>query len=108
MMNNTLSNVSCKCNSTVLTGVCYDFENSLLNGCINAYVDPVDNVTVKCRTCSKALFKDAQSDGTCACKNGYKADEMGICNEICGDGLVLEGECDDNNTVDGDGCSSLC
>jgi cysteine-rich repeat protein len=31
------------------------------------------------------------------------------CNEICGDGLnfgILE--CDDGNTIDGDGCSSHC
>jgi len=33
-----------------------------------------------------------------------------MCSEICGDGLLLsiQLQCDDGNTVDGDGCSSSC
>ena len=39
---------------------------------------------------------------------GYNCTQ-GICEEICGDGLkVGNEECDDNNTKDGDGCSSKC
>lgn len=31
------------------------------------------------------------------------------CNKICGDGiLILPEQCDDNNTINGDGCSSEC
>lgn len=31
------------------------------------------------------------------------------CSNICGDGYLVQVEgCDDNNTIDGDGCSSVC
>ena len=31
------------------------------------------------------------------------------CQEICGDGyLVGQNQCDDNNTISGDGCSASC
>ena len=30
------------------------------------------------------------------------------CSEICGDGRVFYQQCDDGNTVNGDGCSSTC
>jgi cysteine-rich repeat protein len=30
------------------------------------------------------------------------------CIEICGDGFVINAECDDGNLIDGDGCSSTC
>ena len=32
----------------------------------------------------------------------------GQCLEICGDGKVFYEQCDDNNTISGDGCSSIC
>src|SRR5690606_29522815 len=35
----------------------------------------------------------------------------GACSSRCGDGIILptdDEECDDGNTVDGDGCSSTC
>lgn len=42
------------------------------------------------------------------CSQGYNA-SLGICNTICGDGLLLDSEmCDDSNAGDGDGCSSDC
>jgi cysteine-rich repeat protein len=31
-----------------------------------------------------------------------------VCVEVCGDGVLYNLECDDGNTVDGDGCSSTC
>jgi cysteine-rich repeat protein len=32
----------------------------------------------------------------------------GVCNDICGDGLLYTLECDDGNTISGDGCSQNC
>jgi cysteine-rich repeat protein len=32
----------------------------------------------------------------------------GVCNDICGDGLLYTLPCDDGNTINGDGCSSTC
>lgn len=31
-----------------------------------------------------------------------------MCVPICGDGMIVGNECEDNNTMDGDGCSSNC
>lgn len=44
--------------------------------------------------------------GTCPVK--FECD-AGQCVALCGDGIIDSGEeCDDGNTVDGDGCSSTC
>ncbi len=45
-----------------------------------------------------------------ACKNEPDC-EGGVCQAVCGDGVILPGTseaCDDGNTNDGDGCSSSC
>ena len=40
---------------------------------------------------------------------GFTMDyDLGKCVQICGDGMVVILECDDNNTIDFDGCSSTC
>ena len=44
---------------------------------------------------------DNDCDGT--------VDEGGVCNAVCGDGVVAGGEtCDDQNQTNGDGCSAAC
>lgn len=45
---------------------------------------------------------------TCVCF-GYAWDANGVCSVLCGDGVTLAPEqCDDGNTVAGDGCSPTC
>ena len=44
----------------------------------------------------------------CGCQIGYTQDSSGNCQEICGDGVLYSLACDDGNTNDGDGCSSVC
>ncbi len=34
--------------------------------------------------------------------------QSGSCKDTCGDGKVITAECDDENLVNGDGCSSTC
>ena len=50
-------------------------------------------------------------NGNCVCIP-HTEKVNGICNEICGDGVILFSQdplaCDDGNTMDGDGCSSTC
>lgn len=59
------------------------------------------------------LFCDLQqhfvlgNDSQCHC-NEYYTTANNKCVEICGDGVVIDDECDDGNLVDGDGCSSNC
>ena len=54
-----------------------------------------------CQTCSQ----------TCTC-DGYTLPYLanGDCSAICGDGIIIfpNEECDDGNTLSGDGCSSSC
>lgn len=44
----------------------------------------------------------------CTNVNGYAITSTGDCSEVCGDGLLIEYQCDDGNNLDGDGCSSNC
>jgi cysteine-rich repeat protein len=40
---------------------------------------------------------------------GYYYDATtGRCADICGDGIMISDLCDDGNTLNGDGCSSVC
>ena len=38
----------------------------------------------------------------------YLATSNNTCDDICGDGIKIYTECDDGNTINGDGCSSAC
>lgn len=52
---------------------------------------------------------EGAGDGCAACavEAGWDCGS-GTCAPICGDGLVVLGECDDMGTTPGDGCSSTC
>ncbi len=41
----------------------------------------------------------------CVCKKDYELKD-GKCVDYCGDGIIIDQECDDNNTANSDGCSS--
>ena len=43
----------------------------------------------------------------CVCISGYELKDSN-CIDKCGDGIIIQHECDDNNTANGDGCSSEC
>jgi cysteine-rich repeat protein len=46
---------------------------------------------------------------SCSCSSGFE-DIDGVCQPICGDGQIVDGEqgCDDGNNDNGDGCSASC
>jgi cysteine-rich repeat protein len=74
-------------------------------GCETATILP--NGTAACALCD--ITKNLILVGTsCQCKNGFQFDSSNVCQDICGDGLVFESQCDDGNTYSGDGCSSSC
>lgn len=53
-----------------------------------------------CKICS--------SENSCqTCKRGFEFKD-GKCQEICGDKVHIEDECDDGNTGENDGCSEEC
>jgi proprotein convertase subtilisin/kexin type 5 len=55
-----------------------------------------------CITCNAA--------NTCSqCATGFSWNAtVATCTEICGDGIRFAQQCDDGNTISGDGCSSTC
>eukprot|EP01017_Pseudomicrothorax_dubius_P037467 TRINITY_DN5493_c0_g1_i2.p1 TRINITY_DN5493_c0_g1~~TRINITY_DN5493_c0_g1_i2.p1 ORF type:complete len:734 (-),score=112.08 TRINITY_DN5493_c0_g1_i2:30-2231(-) len=83
-----------------------------------------DRVSVSCKKCDASCRTCEERGSKCtSCRNGaylyggvcvecngsglYFVE--GICSARCGDGIVAGNEtCDDNNTLSGDGCSSLC
>ena len=91
-------------------------ETCNLKGCI------ICNTTTTCQICDTANNYGLVSDGTCkqclfTCLcDGYtlpkylnQTDGQEYCSTVCGDGLKRNQEqCDDGNTVNGDGCSSTC
>ena len=65
--------------------------------------------------CDEYNYKEPEEGTTCAkkdlnkCSRGYiKIELTGECVEICGDGVLLERQCDDGNIKNGDGCSDQC
>ena len=74
-------------------------------GCIST--EKVGGVVI-CTYCNQMLgFQLNPALHTCECQSGY-AFQNNQCQDICGDGRVLDSECDDGNLQDGDGCSSQC
>jgi cysteine-rich repeat protein len=63
-----------------------------------------------CTSCTVSTSASGDFIGCLACSNGYSVDAgSNTCMPICGDGNLAPLEaCEDNNNVDGDGCSSVC
>ena len=92
----------CECVQTgwvVVDGQCLSME-----GCISATVSPLGGGI--CLACNNSMSMSL-SNGVCVCSDGFYM-TGGTCIETCGDGRLFTLECDDNNTNDGDGCSSQC
>lgn len=77
-----------------------------IHGCVST---SLQSSVVICNFCSVSehYVLDPVSH-TCNCAPGYYKNDSDQCPQVCGDGLVLELQCDDGNTIDGDGCSSKC
>ncbi len=76
---------------------------------------PDDGAPCTKTTCGDGIVEGAEmcepslSDGcTPTCQFAPKCTGSGECTSACGDGLVLGEQCDDGNTLDGDGCSATC
>jgi cysteine-rich repeat protein len=91
------------------------YENTTCYPCINnctscTYVS--SNSTVICLQCNTSLNQVVNLNQTgCQCLTGYGLVNSSciVVNPICGNGILESGEsCDDDNTANGDGCSSIC
>lgn len=119
------------CNSTsnfiLEQGVCHCKPYYALSGsgCLSCGwlmvgCDNCSNSTT-CITCSGGEHFISK-DSSCDCSKGYALDGLSCkkcepgcilctaqrCTDFCGDGVVNGSDCDDGNTKDGDGCSSIC
>lgn len=67
------------------------------------------NVAANCTSCN-ATNRRILVSSDCVCKSGFYSTSVTDCKEICGNGLMASNdkECDDGNTNNGDGCSSIC
>ena len=71
-------------------------------GCDDGNTLPFDGCSPTCQADPRCGTFDTQGKPTSA---------VGACKSLCGDGILLRGgseECDDGNTLDGDGCSHDC
>lgn len=81
----SIPSVSCddKCNYCLLPHQCLQ--------CLMGYY--LNKSSQICLNCDVKLGLQMQSDG---------------CQEVCGDGMLINQECDDGNRISGDGCSVNC
>lgn len=71
----------------------------------------VGSLNTHCINCVSGLNLIATSNTcvTCDALNpGYFLNEQMECEDICGDGKIVNKQCDDGNTKGGDGCSATC
>ncbi|HEY5958046.1 MAG TPA: DUF4215 domain-containing protein, partial [Polyangiaceae bacterium] len=70
-------------------------------GCDDGNMLPLDGCSPTCQNEPRCGAYDAEGRATSA---------VGACKSVCGDGILLRGteQCDDGNSLDGDGCSSTC
>ncbi|RME31889.1 DUF4215 domain-containing protein [Candidatus Woesearchaeota archaeon] len=76
------------------------------NACTAEYCDAEEGCNYEPINCDDG---DECTVDTCDPKTGCAHEEIPDCRNYCGDGIVNgDEECDDGNTIDGDGCSSTC
>lgn len=92
------NNANCICNSGLypVAGLCS------VPGCSSA-IRFTNTVCLACSTINHFRLVGTN----CTCMLGY-TQTANACIVTCGDGLVLNENCDDGNVISGDGCSSTC
>lgn len=97
------NNDSCSCLvGSIITNTCINMP-----GCLNAQVL---NGTAICLFCdlTRNMFL---VDNVCQCKTGFSNSSSlstSSCTQLCGDGYIYVDQCDDGNSISGDGCSNSC
>jgi MYXO-CTERM domain-containing protein len=95
---NQVGAYSCACNTPFWTG----------SGVFCEDVDECARGTHGCGT-NEECVNVVGAANECICAAGYTRSPAGACVVSCGDGLRGPGEqCDDTNTVSGDGCDAAC
>ncbi|CDW87978.1 cadg multi-domain protein [Stylonychia lemnae] len=101
-----------------INGQYFQWENKLLDGihygkcetchktCKRCF-GPKQN---QCLQCYEGFIINNQLNICIPCEEipGMFTNEELECEDICGDGIVVNKQCDDGNLISGDGCSKLC
>ncbi|CAD8205213.1 unnamed protein product [Paramecium octaurelia] len=79
------------------------------NDCVECSINCLECID-QAYNCVSCKFPQQKNHKCELCESGYYADEdNGTCLNICGDQIkVKEEECDDGNTIKGDGCDNQC
>ncbi len=106
---------------TLKDGACIYFEcplNTFKNeetieceSCFDMCTSCIDTSETGCTGCIAGAMMHGGICQFCTDVEGFQLSSTGVeCEEICGDGLRIteQHECDDGNTIAGDGCSPLC
>ena len=103
-----LSSLKCYTFNSVACPVCdLNFYKECFSNCeVNQYADGCYSCNSNCLSCySNSIFTCFKCPSST--HSFFSADTY--CKEVCGDGKKFGAyECDDGNTVSGDGCSSTC
>jgi len=110
--------LTCISNYILKNGVCQkmscgdtQYVDSTL-GCLNCSSNFLNSLTCLSTgplTCQTGYLLKNNSCGNCTTVTGYIYDQTtGRCKDKCGDGIIITDLCDDGNTLNGDGCSSIC
>jgi cysteine-rich repeat protein len=66
------------------------------------------NGSAICMTCNSICVTCSSWDICLSCISTYVWNTNNTCTPKCGDGIIVGNECEDNNTIAGDGCSPKC
>ena len=103
----TLVNGVCSCplSSYLYSDTCYGCDYTCLTCTATGQY-------YNCLSCNSSNYRELTPTSafnyTCSCKSGFVDVGTAVCGEICGDGKAKVDDCDDGNTVNGDGCSNTC
>ena len=102
----------CKCvqGYTLYGTECLPNANDGTNQASDCFVGTFfDSQQKKCLACPDGCLKCSDCYTCDQCNPDFRYDvRTSLCVENCGDGKRYVSECDDNNIINGDGCSSSC
>ncbi|CDW90935.1 cadg multi-domain protein [Stylonychia lemnae] len=87
-----------------------DLYTGLCTQCYETCLTCVGEAINECILCLPGHVYDEKLHTCTKCEDfpGLFTNEEYQCEDICGDGLVIDKQCDDGNTFSGDGCNSAC
>jgi proprotein convertase subtilisin/kexin type 5 len=101
LTNNVCTNLTCSPSNYV---------DSILGctPCTHLFANSMTCNSTNVLSCQSTYVMQSNTCISCSLVTGFYLDVNHACREICGDGKLYVLQCDDGNTLDGDGCSSSC